>query len=301
MPKIYGDLQRAQFESLGSNPATGTLGRFWWNTAEGKAFFDKSSANRPFLLNDDKAIIGNSGTAADNIRFHRGAAGVLQMVSGGDTTAEGILSTALNQLSFKFETYTDAGKPANGNAGRIVYLSDLQAWMGDDGSAWKALGGGSGGGSLKWNEGANAPLLELEYFNQVAKYETGLSQKLYTLIRVPDSYSAGRQIKLKLAAYSPDNTGTILLQTVATLIRKATDAMSSTTNQRTSTNSAITLSAGTVDEPQEISFDLTDTSGQVNGVAVGKGDLLVVELSRGTDTATSDIRALIHGAEVLLS
>jgi hypothetical protein len=141
--KVYGALERASMESLGANPAAGTLGRFWWNSAEGKAYFDKSANNRPFLLNDDKAILGNSGTAADNIRMHRGAAGVIQLLSGADTTAEGTLSTALNQLSARHENYTNASKPAVGNAGRMIWVTDLVTFLGDTGSAWVQVGGGA--------------------------------------------------------------------------------------------------------------------------------------------------------------
>lgn len=141
--KVYGNLERAGLEALSSNPSAGTLGRFWWNTTDGKAYLDKSANNRPFLLNDDKAILGNSGTASENIRFHRGAAGVIQFLSGADTTAEGTLSTALNQLSARVENYTDAGKPAFGNAGRIIYITDQQKTLLDTGSAWKQVGGGA--------------------------------------------------------------------------------------------------------------------------------------------------------------
>ena len=91
------------------------------------------------------------------------------------------------------------------------------------------------------------------------------------------------------------------MQTVATLIRKGTDAVTSTTNQRTCTNSAVTLSAGTVNVPQELALDLTSSTGQINGVAVSPGDLIIVKLTRGTDTATSDLRAIVYGAEVLLA
>lgn len=85
---------------------------------------------------------------------------------------------------------------------------------------------------------------------------------------------------------------------MATLIRTGTDAVTSTTNQRTSTNSAVTLGAGTVDIPQAVDCDLTDSSGDINSVAVSGGDLIEVELTRGTDTGTSDLSVPAWGAEV---
>ncbi len=104
---------------------------------------DDATNIRALLRNDQKAIFGNSGTAAQNIRFHRGAAGVLQLVSGADATAEGTLSTALNQLSAKIESYTNSGKPAFGNAGRIIWVTDIPELEIDSGTAWISVAVGS--------------------------------------------------------------------------------------------------------------------------------------------------------------
>lgn len=173
------------------------------------------------------------------------------------------------------------------------------------GSRWQVIGGvgsgGGGGGSLEWTEGANAPIPSVENFVQNYLFSSGNAQELYAAVKVPQSYSPGRQIRLRTNFYSPDSSGTALLQTVATLIRSGTDAITSTANQRTSTNSAVTLGAGTVDKPQNVVFDLTDASGQINSVAVSKGDLIIVKLTRGSDTASSDLRALVYGAEVTLT
>ena len=298
--KVYGQLEKAQLENKTSDGAAATAGMIWLNTVTGKVMLDDATLIRALIKNDQKAIFGNSGTAADNIRVHRGAAGVMQLVSGADVTAEGTLSTALNQLSARVENYTDAAKPAFGNAGRLAYLTDLATVVVDTGAAWSALGGGGGGGSLQWLEELDSPVAASESFMRVYKYGAGLSQKLYALIRVPDSYSPGRQLKLKTDIFSPDSSGTGLIQTVTTLIRKATDLITSTTNQHTSTNAAITFTGGTASIPQEVSLDLSNGSGLINSVAISKGDLLLVCLQRGTDTATDDIRALVYGAEVLL-
>jgi hypothetical protein len=88
------------------------------------------------------------------------------------------------------------------------------------------------------------------------------------------------------------------MRTVATLIRVATDPVSSTTNQRTSTNAAITLSGATQDEAQLLDFDLSSATGQINSVAVSANDLILVRLFRDTDTATGDSKMPVYGAEV---
>jgi|GEM_PF-4496211 len=297
MPKIFGELQSATFENLSSDPSGSVAGRFWRNSTSGFFKTDDGSNKRSFLRNDQQIIIGNNGTANSNVRFNRAAAGVLQAVLGGDVTAEGSLSTAVAQFSSRHENYTDAGKPAAGNAGRLIWVTDQSTLKIDTGSTWLPVGSGGSGGALRWVEDAEAPVSDIEFNSQVYFYTAGETQNLYAWVKVPASYVAGQQINLRMSAYSPDTSGNILISTQSTLIRAATDAMDSTTNQRTSTNTAITLGAGTVNEPQSIVFDLTSTSGQINSVSVAAGDLIKVRLFRGTDTATGDVRALVYATE----
>lgn len=192
-------------------------------------------------------------------------------------------------------------------------LSSALAWFRTDTKQLKIYDGtvtrvisfgasGGGGGSLSWvpDEESLAAVDVIEYAQKVWKFGQGLSQKIFTVIKVPASYSAGDPITLKANIYSPDASGTILLQSVSTLIRVGTDAFSSTTNQRTSTNSANTLS-GSADIPRAVSLDLTSTTGTINSVAVSAGDLIKVQLVRGTDTATEDFRFVESSAEVTFS
>lgn len=137
--KIYGDLESACLENLSSNPAAGVSARAWFNTTDLKIYLDDGTLIRALLRNDQKAVFGNNGTANSNIRFNRAAAGVLQFVLGGDTTAEGSLSTALAQISARHENYTDAGKPVAGAAGRVLYITDTGFFLGDNGSGYKKL------------------------------------------------------------------------------------------------------------------------------------------------------------------
>lgn len=141
--KVYGSLDRAALETITSEPAVGVVGRVWWNSTLGRARLDDGTNIRAFLRNDLKCVVGNSGTASQNIRFHRGAAGVIQLVTGDDATAEGTLSTSLNQLSTRFENYSTVGRPAFGNAGRIIWDTDLQSLVTDTGSAWVVAATGS--------------------------------------------------------------------------------------------------------------------------------------------------------------
>lgn len=164
--------------------------------------------------------------------------------------------------------------------------------------AWANLGSGGGGGSIQWIEDADAPIAAVENKARVYLFESSLGQQLHTVFRIPASYQAGTQISMRALWYSDGTANDVLMQTVATLIRPGTDAITSTTNQRTSTNSAVTLSAGTVDEPQSITLDLTSSNGQINAVGVSAGDLILVTLLRGTDTSTSEVKFLPYASEV---
>lgn len=134
MPKIYGEIQEASLENLASDPSANTAGRIWHNTATGLVKVDNGTNKRALLRNDDKAVIGNNGTANNNIRLHRGASEVLQFVPGGDTTAEGTLATSLAQVSAQLENYTTAGQPAAGNAGRVIWNTTDSELRVDDGA-----------------------------------------------------------------------------------------------------------------------------------------------------------------------
>jgi hypothetical protein len=151
---------------------------------------------------------------------------------------------------------------------------------------------------LACEESENAPLPALENNIRIYAFGNSLAQSLYAVIKVPSTYTAGNPIKLKSYVYSNDTSGTVIMRTVATLIRVATDPVSSTTNQRTSTNAAITLSGATQDEAQLLDFDLSSATGQINSVAVSANDLILVRLFRDTDTATGDSKMPVYGAEV---
>lgn len=146
--KVYSQLDVAQFENWSSDPAAGVVGRFGWNTTIGQIKSDDGTNYRAILRNDGKAIIGNSVTASQNIRFHRGAIDVLQLVPGDDVTAEGTLATTVQQLSASHENYTLATRPAFGNIGRVIYVTDIPGLQVDTGAAWVTLSSSTASGRL---------------------------------------------------------------------------------------------------------------------------------------------------------
>ena len=86
---VYGELIRAQLERWSSDPSGGPTSRYGFNTTEGRTKYYSGSAWRAYLANDDKLVIGNDGTADNNVRLNRSANATLQALLGGNATAEG--------------------------------------------------------------------------------------------------------------------------------------------------------------------------------------------------------------------
>lgn len=167
--KISSQLLRAQIENVTADPAAGITGRIVYNTTLLQARLDDGANYRSLLRNDQHAVIGNSVTAAQNIRFHRGASGLLQLVTGSDATAEGTPSASLNQLSSRHENYTTAGRPAFGNAGRVIWDTDLSDLLVDTGAAWVEVREGT----VPINRGGTGATTKAAGFDALSPLTTG--------------------------------------------------------------------------------------------------------------------------------
>jgi hypothetical protein len=132
---VKSQLEYAQLHNLTAAPTPGVKGLIYHDTVLLRSYIDNGTVISAILANDQKCIFGTSGTANSNIRFNRAAAGVLQLVLGGDTTAEASLSTSLAQLSSRVENYTTGTLPAAANAGRLLWDTTLSALKVDTGAA----------------------------------------------------------------------------------------------------------------------------------------------------------------------
>lgn len=263
------------------------------------------------------------------------AAGITNLT--GDVTGTGPGSTATtiansavtNAKMANMAQSTIKGRQAGGGTGAPEDLTAAQAtaildnFVGDSGSGgtkglvpapsagdaaaskflkangtWTTVSGGGGGSSVVWTaDSGAAPLQETKYNNKCWVFEDGLTQTLYTTVRVPSSYISGTQVFLKLNHFHEAASATQLLSAVTTLIESG-DAFDDVTDQYSSTNTAQTAASKVI---ASANIDLTNASGQINSNSIAAGDLLKVALSRGTDTSTSDLFFIEASVEVTFS
>lgn len=156
---------------------------------------------------------------------------------------------------------------------------------------------------ISWNEDIESAASPAVINNQrVWEFNDGVVQKLACLVKVHRNYNAGKQLSMRVGFFGAATSGTVHFKTTSTLIRKAAaTAFTSTANQHSSTNSAVTLS-GVNDKYNETEFDLTDATGQINSVAVAAGDLILIELQRDTTVDTAAVKInLVDGATEVFS
>jgi len=245
----------------------------------------------------DLAFAGDTDTG-----FYSPGANLLGLVAGATELlrTDGVLGYVklFGTKGLLVPAGTTAQRPT-GVSGIVRYNSDLGQYEGYHASSWRAIGGGGGGGAgFTWKGlSGSAPIQSEEHGEQSLLFGAGLAQELYAAIKVPQSYSAGTAISLYVSGYSPSTSNTILMKAQSTLITKDSTAFNSTTNQRTTTNSALTNSVA--NQLREFVLDITDSSGQINSVAVAAGDVIKVRLYRdATDTDTADLRFLPNATDV---
>lgn len=200
---------------------------------------------------------------------------------------------------------TTTTTPAAGSYSIYIKASDGKAYIKNSSAVETALGsgGGGGGGSINWiQSGGNAATYEIDATTnqEVFAFEDALTQEIYTIIKIPSTYTAATAIKMRIGFYSPSTSNTVLFTAQSTLIKKNTTAFTSVTNQRTTTNTAVTM-ATTANKYNETELDLSSSIGEINAVACAAGDFIKVKLYRGTGTDTAIARMIPGATEVIAS
>jgi hypothetical protein len=190
-----------------------------------------------------------------------------------------------------------------GASGDSVYNSDTNKLNIYNGSAWKGVGGGAGGGgSFAWElTGDVSPIESMLSGISVLNFDDESIQEIYALVIVPADYLPGNQILLKDARFScASATGNVLFRTDTTLIQDGENP-NIPTNVHTASNTEKTLTvANALTSVGDI--DLTDGTGLINSVAVGPGDVLSIRFYRAntleTSSAASDASFLKFSASI---
>ena len=193
--------------------------------------------------------------------------------------------------------------------GQWCFATDTKVMYQVIDTALVPAGSGGGGGSLIWSKlGTPSPQaeaidgFEFESFDQVSL------QEIYTVISVPSSYRAGKQIKLKNGNFFANiGAGNVFFKSQSALINAAS-VLGTYPNLRTSTNTIVVVNATPNTRNSIGDLDLTSSIGEINGVAVLPGDKIRVRLYRdntnesgGPGPALADARLLINAFEVTFS
>lgn len=154
--------------------------------------------------------------------------------------------------------------------------------------------GGGGGSALLWRLPSEemGPLemtlqeVELYAFDD----DNANLKRVYTELKVPDTYVAGTQIKLLNGLLSGALTGDFRVFCQTAILKATVDLGSAlSTHVATIADVAVTTAEVLFDIPD---IDLTNAVGEINSVAVQPGDTLRIFLGRDPSSETSPIAGL---------
>lgn len=258
----------------------GTNGDYYIVSADGSYDFGAGSVS--MLQNDSIIYFDSTATyerlSGSQVRSINGSTGDVTI----DKTSLG-LDQVTNDAQLKragadFNTFTVKAEPVDAD---IVLIEDSEDSFNKKKVELANLigGGGGAGGSTAWIYGDISPLSEFANGLDVYSFDNASPQELFLNVVVPDSYKTGDQIQLVNSKCFIDNaTDNLLFRCETTLIQDG-DAFDTTTNQHTSTNTELVLTSANV-LLNVGNIDLTDGSGEINGVAVAAGDILKIRLYR---------------------
>lgn len=219
--------------------------------------------------------------------------GASRLTAGASVGIEQLINEIEVFLQAGLQDYTDiienntptaeVGNPAVDRQ-RMYYRDGVLFLKDSTGSKVPVGSGAGGGGGANWKGDA---LEEVEFGEAVKRFTQGDSQSETLYVKIPQGFLSGRQVQMFLGVYSPSVADEYRIDTTTSLIRKEVDAINSSANQHVSNSGDLTNDA-TSNKYREVTLNLTSATGTLNGFAASAGDILKVELTRGTPGGTND-------------
>lgn len=249
-----------------------------------------NSSTRP-TFGSYQGFLGSLDLTADIVDATATVAGKVsttaQIWAGLKTFNAGIKT----EIEALFKEISSPSTPASGYVA-LFAKTDKKLWMKDSAGNEMLVGsGGGGGGGMKWYFGDSlapemtrkGPGLEVMAFAQTDV------QEIFVKMKVPTGYTAGTQIFLTGGQmFSPTNSGNVLWRATSYIYKLNVNG-NGTPGSHSSTNTQQAIN-GTANQITVISdIDLTDGTGQINGVAVAAGNVILVKLTRLTTSETSGV------------
>ncbi len=155
---------------------------------------------------------------------------------------------------------------------------------------WRALVGmgESGGRTMFYPTEGDGAVDEYVDTIKAFTFSQGAAQRIIAAIQVPDKYVAGSKLDLTWGWWAKATSGNVDWDVSVSLVRVGTDAVASPGATSSPSVGAVTLDSPS-GEYRQTTATIIDTSGQIGGVAVTAGSLVIVVIQRAsTDTATVD-------------
>lgn len=254
--------------------------------------FSGLTASRPVVTGVSSELTSALIDLSDATNFVTGAAAIAN--GGTGQTTQTAAFDALAPTTTKGDIIVSNGTDnirlaGSATDGFVLTYDSAQA----SGVKWAASSGGGGGSLTFFAEEGTAPIEDFLYQSKVWTFEDGITQTLYTILKVPETYIAGSDIVMYIQTFHEAASASQLLTATVTLIEPG-DALDDVTDQFTSTNTA---QSGGDKVTVQHTINLS-SSGAINANNIAAGDLLKVSIARGTDTSASDLNFIEASAEV---
>jgi hypothetical protein len=292
LPSYVDDvLEYANFAAL---PVTGETGKIYVTLDTGKTYRWTGSVYVEISPSDVNSVNGNTGIVvldADDI------AETATRYWSKKNNVTNVSPLPTNDSSENYST----GSFWYDNVLNVLFICE-SATLGA--AVWQPISGSGGGGgtTLRWIEGAIAPINDqLSGFEYMGFGSTD-QQELFAILTVPESYTTGKTINIKSGIFFTSATsGNIKFKCETALITGST-VIGTYPNIYNSTNVQVTANAvaNTVTSIGDI--DLTNSLGEINSIQVQAGDKLRIRLIRDyaseSSPANEDARLITDSFEV---